>query len=301
MVIIKHGRGDDKGEKGTFASASVAIRIAGTQHDRYVALAHFGKGASAAVSVDSSDETRFSVWLTQMARAMGYPTDASLAEALGISPSTILRWRRGSKPSVTHLVRLSTTLGVRLEGLLALAGHVDPQVLGPKAELPEPPSSVTETVRRIRGSSMSEQSQEVLTRYWNSRLAEERGRAYELIRIIEGAERGELDVVEDLAKILTLTSQSQLSKHLVDLLREVTDILGTATARPRRGRRHSPHERLQFILRRSQSDRVRLEVLGFDGTVLSAKDEFESLEAAKRQLERSLGVEPDAIRLLDEE
>ncbi|GAA2891251.1 hypothetical protein GCM10010517_55560 [Streptosporangium fragile] len=254
------------------------------------------------MSVDSSsDKTHFSVWLTQMARAMGYPTDASLAEALDISPSTILRWHRGSKPSVAHLVRLSTTLGVRLEGLLALAGHVDPQILGPKAELPEPPSPVTETVRRIRDSSMTARSQEILTRYWNSRLAEERSRTYELIRIVEGAERGELDVVEDLAKILALTSQSQLSKHLVDLLREVTDTLGATTARSRRGRRRSPHERLQFILRRSESDRVRLEVLGFDGTVLSAENEFESPEAAKKQLERSLGVEPDAIQLLDEE
>ncbi|XVQ85865.1 helix-turn-helix domain-containing protein [Microbispora siamensis] len=183
-------------------------------------------------SKSGTDVTAFSNWLSQMSRAMGYPTDASLAEALGISPSTILRWRRGSRPSIGHLVSLSNVLGVRLEGLLALAGHVAPETLGARTDLPEPPSAVTETVRRIRDSSLSDQSKDALTRYWEGRLAEERGRLYELIRILEMAERGELDVVDDLSKILKLAAQPGLPMHLVELLGDVSEIL--QAPRPKR-------------------------------------------------------------------
>lgn len=249
-------------------------------------------------SKSATGETAFSPWLSQMSRAMGYPTDTSLAEALGISPSTILRWRRGSKPSVTHLVTLSQILGVRLEGLLALAGHVDPEVLGPKADLPPPPSAITETVRRIRDSSLSEHSKEALDRYWTARLTDERARLYELIRMLEDAERGEIDVVDDLSKVLALASQPGLARHLVDLVTEVTDIL--EANKPRRRRRRATSKELHFALRATQSGRVLLELLNPDGSVTSAAREYESPDEALHQLERKITAGPDSIELVDE-
>ncbi|MGW4958205.1 helix-turn-helix domain-containing protein [Nonomuraea sp. NPDC004186] len=233
-----------------------------------------------------------------MARAMGYPTDASLAEALEISPSTILRWRRGSRPSVEHLARLSNTLGVRLEGLLALAGHVSPSVFDAKADLPEPPSPITETVRRITDSPLSDASKDALIKYWNERLTEERALVYELIRILAGAERGEVDVVDDLAAVLRLAAQPELSSHLVELLRRVTGVLHRP--KPRSRPRRAAENEVRFALRPTSAGRVRFEVINPDGSVAASGDEFDTSEDAARQLERHLGVELDDIQLLGE-
>ncbi|MET7327456.1 helix-turn-helix transcriptional regulator [Nonomuraea sp. NPDC005650] len=233
-----------------------------------------------------------------MARAMGYPTDASLAEALEISPSTILRWRRGSRPSVEHLAKLSGILGVRLEGLLALAGHVSPGVFDTRADLPEPPSPITETVRRITDSPLSDESKDALIKYWNERLAEERALVYELIRILDGAERGEVDVVDDLATILRLASQPELSSHLVELLKRVTGILHGS--KPRSRRRRAVGNEVRFVLRPTAAGRVRFEVINPDGSIVAFGDEFDTSEDAVRQLERHLGVELDDVQLLRE-
>ncbi|MER7127826.1 helix-turn-helix domain-containing protein [Streptosporangium saharense] len=242
------------------------------------------------------DEPSFSIWLSQMARARGYPTDASLAEALRISPSTILRWRRGSKPSVTHLLSLSTTLGVHLEGLLVLAGHADAEALNAKPDLPSPPSAITETVRRIRNSSLSVHSKEALDRYWQARLNEERGRLYELIRMLEGAEQGETNVIDDLPKALVLASQPGLSRHLADLIREVTDVLEVSRSRKRR--RPSEGE-LRFVVRTTESGRVTLELLTPNGTVRSTGREYENPDEALQYLERTITAGPDASNLTD--
>jgi transcriptional regulator with XRE-family HTH domain len=230
---------------------------------------------------------------------MGYPTDASLAEALEISPSTILRWRRGSRPSVEHLARLSNILGVRLEGLLALAGHVSPGVFDTKADVPVPPSPITETVRRITDSPLSDASKDALIKYWNERLTEERALVYELIRIVAGAERGEVDVVDDLAAILRLASQPELSSHLVELLRRVRGILHRSKPRSRQ-RRAAAENEVRFALRPTAAGRVRFEVINPDGSVVASGDEFDTSEDAVRQLERHLGVELDDIQLLGE-
>ncbi|GGT38553.1 helix-turn-helix domain-containing protein [Nonomuraea spiralis] len=248
------------------------------------------------MSTDSNTtETQFSVWLTQMSRAMGYPTDASLAEALEISPSTILRWRRGSKPSITHLVSLSEVLGVQLVGLLALTGHADPDILGSRAKLPEPPSPITETVRRIRSSALSDHVRGALARYWDGRLAEERHRVYELIRVLEGAERGEIDVIDDLLKVLSLASQPGLPKHLVTLLREVTSIFESGGSR-RRAKRPL-FSRLQFTVRSTESGRYRLEMQSSEGSMLNSLEEFETSQEAVEQLERMLGFEPEGVQI----
>lgn len=229
---------------------------------------------------------------------MGYPTDASLAEALEISPSTILRWRRGSRPSVEHLAKLSSILGVRLEGLLALAGHVSPGVFDANADLPEPPSPITETVRRITDSPLSDASKDALIKYWNERLAEERALVYELIRILDGAERGAVDVVDDLATILRLASQPELSSHLVELLKRVTGILHRS--KPRSRQRRAVRNEVRFVLRPTVAGRVRFEVINPDGSVVASGDEFDTSEDAVRQLERHLGVELDDVQLLGE-
>ncbi|GAA0917521.1 hypothetical protein GCM10009560_13590 [Nonomuraea longicatena] len=197
-----------------------------------------------------------------------------------------------------HLAKLSNILGVRLEGLLALAGHVGPGVLDANANLPEPPSAITETVRRITDSPLSEASKSALIKYWNERLTEERALVYELIRILKGAERGEVDVVDDLATILRLASQPELSSHLVELLRRVTTILHSS--KPRSRRRHAVTKGVRFALRPTEAGRVRFEIVNPDGSVAALGDEFDTSEEAVRQLERRLGVELDDIQLLGE-
>ena len=76
----------------------------------------------------------------------------------------------------TSCCSLSEVLGVQLVGLLALTGHADPNTLGSRADLPEPPSPITETVRRIRNSALDDQAKDALARYWDGRLTEERHR-----------------------------------------------------------------------------------------------------------------------------
>jgi hypothetical protein len=194
-------------------------------------------------------------------------------------------------------VTLSEVLGVQLVGLLALTGHADPDVLGDRGKLPEPPSPITETVRRIRDSDLSDQAKDALAKYWDGRLAEERHRVYELIRILEGAERGQLDVIDDLLKVLSLASQPGLPKHLMNLLREVTSILESGGTR-RRLKRPSL-SRFQFAVRPTESGRYRLAMQGSEGVMLNSLEEFETSQDAVHRLERMLGVEPEGVQVED--
>lgn len=130
----------------------------------------------------TTEPLSFARWLTDMSRALGYAREADLARALGLPQSTVLRWRKGSRPSVEHLVRVSRVLKTELEPLLVLSGHVDADLgVDVRARPPEPPSPRTETVRRIEEADLPEEMKEVLRQYWDKRLQEERARVYRFI------------------------------------------------------------------------------------------------------------------------
>ncbi|GAA0947602.1 helix-turn-helix transcriptional regulator [Nonomuraea longicatena] len=179
-----------------------------------------------------SGRGNFSEWLTAMAKAMGYGTDAALSDALGISQSTILRWRQGSKPSIRHLASLSRVLGTRLEALLVLTGHVSADAFGANTDTPEPPSATTEAVRKIKDATLGEPLKERLLKYWELRLGEERGRLYALIKALEEEElkgpEGSLDVAEAYRLM-----KSDLPKHFADLMTAARRYFDLAS--PRRG------------------------------------------------------------------
>lgn len=127
----------------------------------------------------------FADWLSRTARGLGYTSDIQLARALGIQPSTISRWRtKGLRPSVEHLLRISKLFGINIVPLLALAGHVPPEAVA-DSEVPEPPSPVTETVRRIEDAQLDDLYKKILLAYWDRRLEEERNRVYAMIDLFE--------------------------------------------------------------------------------------------------------------------
>lgn len=134
----------------------------------------------------------FADWLTTMSRALGYGREADLARALDIPQSTVLRWRRGSQPSISHLAKLSTVLRTDLVALLQLAGHIEPGFTSP----PEPPDGRTETERRIDDANITDAAKGVLRTYLADRMAEEEARIVTLLaHLAEGWEISSLDRV----------------------------------------------------------------------------------------------------------
>lgn len=187
-----------------------------------------------------SGRGNFSEWLTAMAKAMGYGTDAALSDALGISQSTILRWRQGSKPSIRHLASLSRVLGTRLEPLLVLTGHVSADAFGANTETPEPPSAITETVRKIKDSTLGDSLKARLLEYWDLRLGEERGRLYALIKALEEEKLTGSENSLDVAETYRLM-KSDLPKHFADLMTAARSYFDrTSTRRVTRRRARQP-------------------------------------------------------------
>lgn len=172
-----------------------------------------------------TEPSSFARWLAEMSRALGYTREADLARALGLPQSTVLRWRKGSRPSVGHLVRLSRVLKTELEPLLVLSGHVDADLgVDVLARPPEPPSLRTETVRRIEEANLPEDMKMILRRYWDKRLSEERARVYRFITQFSSTE----DVpLEEMKGWLAGAYETELPLHVtstfLDLLSAQVD------------------------------------------------------------------------------
>ncbi|TDC52865.1 transcriptional regulator [Actinomadura sp. KC345] len=184
----------------------------------------------------TTEPLSFARWLADMSRALGYPREADLARALGLPQSTVSRWRKGSRPSVEHLVRLSRVLKTELEPLLVLSGHVDADIgIDVLSRPPEPPSSRTETVRRIEEADLPEDMKEILRQYWDRRLAEERGRVYRFITQFSSPE----DVaMEEMKGWLASAYETELPLHVtsafLDLLSAQVDQEGSYPSPERR-------------------------------------------------------------------
>lgn len=164
----------------------------------------------------------FPRWLADMSRALGYAREADLARALGLPQSTVSRWRKGSRPSVEHLVRLSRVLKTELEPLLVLSGHVDADIgVDVLARPPEPPSPRTETVRRIEEADLSEEMKVILRQYWDKRLVEERGRVYRFIDMFSDPNEADFD---DMKVLLAKAYETDLPAHATSAFLDMLDV-----------------------------------------------------------------------------
>lgn len=126
----------------------------------------------------------FSEWLNSTGRALGFPTSASLARALGIQQSTVSRWKtKGSQPGVEHLAKISDLFGVELKSLLVLAGYLDatPGI----ASAPAVHMSFEELM--INDLSISERFKDVARKFWADRMNEERNRLGDFLLGLEEA------------------------------------------------------------------------------------------------------------------
>ena len=66
----------------------------------------------------------FASWLDSIVPAV-IPSDAEFARRLGVDQSYVHRWRRGVRPQVPALMKISKVTGTSVETLLLIAGYVD--------------------------------------------------------------------------------------------------------------------------------------------------------------------------------
>ncbi|MBN6058322.1 XRE family transcriptional regulator, partial [Nonomuraea sp. RK-328] len=169
-------------------------------------------------------------WLSLTARAAGYASDAALAEALDLQQSTVSRWRKGTRPHITHLVKLGRLFHMNIEPMLVLSGHVPAELLG-NTEPPEPP--VPQAVRQLQEASLPDGVKNALLRYWDQRHTEEHTRVTELAKLLESAAGGGGLTQSAMADAIVL-AESDLPRHFAELLRQVADELQPVGRRARR-------------------------------------------------------------------
>lgn len=164
-----------------------------------------------------ASSTPFADWVATTGKGLGYRTDAQLAAAIGVQQSTVTRWRtENSQPQIKHLVALAQLFGMKIGPLLAMSGHVPPELLN-DVEPPEPP--VTETVRRIQDSELSPLQKTHLLVYWDRRLADERDRLWRIMDWIEETDgTDKRKAGEDLEGRLTTFTKSNVTVHVFALL-----------------------------------------------------------------------------------
>ena len=178
---------------------------------------------------NSDTPSPFAEWLITMSRALGYKRDSEFARALKVEQSTISRWRRGGRPSVEHLAKVSTLTGTQLEPLLVLAGYVSASAVR-NAEVPEPPSQVTAGQRIIEDSPVSAEIKGVLLQYWSERMTEERSRLQEFVKIYTEAQQGVLKTPDDVVeRVATHVFHTHLNTHVAAVLRGMANAIEAET------------------------------------------------------------------------
>lgn len=181
----------------------------------------------------NNEMTTFADWVSATAKGLGYRTDAQLAAAIGVTQSTVTRWRQGQQPQIKHLVELARLFKMKIDPLLAMSGHV-PHDLLDATEPPGPP--VTESVRRILDAPLSEMQKHALQTYWNHRLDEERSRLSDLIDgIVESENRSRQEAGLWVAGALSLAGNTDRDAHTYQLLSTLFAIEAAPRKRRRRG------------------------------------------------------------------
>lgn len=161
----------------------------------------------------------FVSWLDGMARAYGYARDADVARGLGLPQSTVSRWRRGARPSVEHLMKIAKTFRTDLVSLLALTGHVGPDFVH-DTELPErPPQDPGERV--IQEAELPDEAKEAFSRFWRSRLDEEKQRLETLLSTVVAWADASPNERERLALRVFDLTQSHLRDDVLTCLTEI--------------------------------------------------------------------------------
>lgn len=95
--------------------------------------------------------TNFSRWLDTIVPAM-FPSDAALARAAGVPPSSLHRWRHGGLPKVPALYGLARATGASMEHLLSVTGYVGPSgSRRPKHSRSASPAAVVAAIVTSRG------------------------------------------------------------------------------------------------------------------------------------------------------
>lgn len=181
--------------------------------------------------VTTPTPSSFIDWLTAMTRALGYNRDSELARALQVDQSIVSRWRKGSRPSVEHLARVSALTGTPLEPLLVLADYVSASAVR-NATVPEPPAPTTPGERVIKEARIPDVLKNELRGYWSHRMREERARLSNLVQILEQTAGGKLTQEGILDQIAAKVFVSDLSNHVVELLRASADVIDQREGSP---------------------------------------------------------------------
>ncbi|MBB4699328.1 helix-turn-helix transcriptional regulator [Sphaerisporangium siamense] len=201
------------------------------------------------VSESVTEPNPFWSWLHTHAGGLGYRSEARLARALDVSPTTVMRWKRGAKPSIDQLLKIGEVLGVKLEPLLVLSGLVPAEALG-NPDMPVSPSPVTPGERLIIGSGLDQHLQDLLQKYWKSRLSEERSRVEKLIDMMKSDIR--LAMLDNTAasQMLSKLPQSDLQEHLTEVILQwivYQHVNAAAADKPRRRRRPPTIEDVEAV------------------------------------------------------
>lgn len=93
-------------------------------------------------------------------RVCGFTSDDALAQAIGVSNSTVHRWKRGAQPEVTHLRQLVQPLRTDLRTLLVVSGTLTERELGGHVPMPAP---LTTRDLLDNDPDLSREAREILT------------------------------------------------------------------------------------------------------------------------------------------
>lgn len=168
----------------------------------------------------------FVEWLNNVSLAAGYSSTTALAQRLGVSQSTVSRWKtRSARPGIDHLVKLSKLFKVELTALLVIADYIDPEAadVTPESYYPEPSTRDTAVSAGVLAELEGDQS-EAIYRFWNRRLQEEETRLQEALEMTRGVAQFGADPAVIRRHWPRLLS-TDLSKHVSDL---IFGILSTA-------------------------------------------------------------------------
>ncbi|WP_326645069.1 hypothetical protein OG884_12065 [Streptosporangium sp. NBC_01755] len=242
----------------------------------------------------------FADWVTATARALGYRSDAQLADALSVQQSTVTRWRKGSQPQIKHLVELSKLFKMKIEPLLVLSGHVPPELLSNATVSPSPePQSVAQ--RMIEEAKLPSEVKEVFRHYWQLRLKEEWKRLSELMNLMSEMAKGDMPPKE-FEKRAVSALDTKVSTHLLQAVNQARarqEALAQSRKRARNSRAHEKQPPLQpgdvvdITIRGVGQTRIcedednqhRFELLSAEGKVVLRSGSFKTQEEAEAGLE----------------